>query len=192
MSTSIKGRVKGGSNYNDLTVTTDGTSTALDVNIVGGTAGGGSTSDTTAANQASQIAEAQSTNTKLDTLIASQSANTSDSTEAKQDAQITEAQATNTKLDTIIANTAAASSVGSATEGKQDVGNATLDTIRDAETVNVDWDYYDIAYVAAGNGIGEIESVTYFTGTAPGGTQVLLISFTYDANSNITRVERTP
>ncbi len=49
----------------------------------------------TEAKQDDQITEAQSTNTKLDTLIAVDYA-----TEAKQDDQITEAQSTNTKLDT--------------------------------------------------------------------------------------------
>lgn len=52
----------------------------------------------TEAKQDTQITEAQSTNTKLDTLNANDFA-----TEAKQDAQIIEAQSTNTKLDAVIA-----------------------------------------------------------------------------------------
>lgn len=71
------------------------------------------------------------------------------------------------------------------------VGGAALDTIRDAEQVNVDWDYYDIAYVTAGNGLGEVESITYYTGTAPSGTLALTITFTYDASNNVIRAERS-
>lgn len=60
------------------------------------------------AKQDTQILEAQSTNTKLDTLNSNDFA-----TEAKQDTQIIEAQLTNTKLDTL-------NSTDFSTEAKQD------------------------------------------------------------------------
>ena len=79
----------------------------------------------------------------------------------------------------------------SATEAKQDTQITELQAIKDAKTVNVDWDYYDLTYVTVGNGLGEIETITYFTGTTGSGTQVLLITVTYDVAGEIVRVVRT-
>jgi hypothetical protein len=53
----------------DVTVTDNGTKTGIDVNIIGGSSGGGS-GDASAANQTLQISEAQDTNTKLDSANA--------------------------------------------------------------------------------------------------------------------------
>lgn len=65
-----------------------------------------------------------------------------------------------------------------------------LEIIKDSSTVNVAWDYYDITYVASGNGIGQVETITYYTGTAPAGVLVLTLTYTYNSDNNISRVVR--
>jgi len=56
--------------------------------------------------------------------------------------------------------------------------------------INVDFDYYAITYVVAGNGAGEAETITYKTGGA-GGTTVALITYTYDASNRVSTAART-
>jgi hypothetical protein len=45
-------------------------------------------------------------------------------------------------------------------------------------------DYVSLTYVAAGNGIGEIETITYKQGGASGNT-VAVVTLTYDANNKV-------
>jgi len=53
-----------------------------------------------------------------------------------------------------------------------------------------DYDYADVTYVAAGNGAGEIETVTCYTGGS-GGTQLCVLTCGYDANDDLISIERT-
>jgi len=45
-------------------------------------------------------------------------------------------------------------------------------------------DYVSLTYVAAGNGVGEIETITYKQGGASGAT-VAVTTLTYDANNKV-------
>lgn len=97
---------------------------------------------------------------------------TGNATEAKQDVQITELQqieadveATKASLDSFAAKTAAA-------------------------LVPESHDYISMTYVAAGNGEGEIETVTYKTGGAAG-TTVATLTLAYDASNKLTSVTRS-
>jgi len=53
-----------------------------------------------------------------------------------------------------------------------------------ADLVKDPYDYIALTYVAAGNGTGEIETVTYKNGGV-GGTTVALLTLTYDASDRI-------
>lgn len=53
-----------------------------------------------------------------------------------------------------------------------------------------EFDYLALTYVAAGNGIGEIETATFKTGGA-GGTTVATLALTYNASDEIATVART-
>ncbi len=66
--------------------------------------------------------------------------------------------------------------------------NETLEAI--AGLVTDPYDYVALTYVAAGNGAGEIETVTYKTGGA-GGLTVATITITYDADDNISTITKT-
>jgi hypothetical protein len=89
---------------------------------------------------------------------------------------------------------------GAATEAKQDTGNTSLSNIEaDIDALNArlagnlvpeTFDYIALTYVAAGNGAGEIETVTYKTGGAAGST-VATLTLAYDASDRISTVTRT-
>jgi len=51
-------------------------------------------------------------------------------------------------------------------------------------------DYIVLTYVAAGDGVGEIETATYKTGGS-GGTTVATLTLAYDASDEISSVTRT-
>jgi hypothetical protein len=53
-----------------------------------------------------------------------------------------------------------------------------------------DYDYIEITYVASGNGVGEIETVTYKTGGS-GGTAVATLTLTYDASDNLSTITKS-
>jgi hypothetical protein len=100
-------------------------------------------------------------------------------TEAKQDSQILELQqieadveATKTAVDTV--NT---SLTGFAAKSA-------------AALVPEAHDYIALTYVAAGNGEGEIETVTYKSGGAAGTTEAVL-TLAYDASNKLTSVTRS-
>lgn len=52
------------------------------------------------------------------------------------------------------------------------------------------YDYIAVTYVAAGDGVGEIETVTYKTGGS-GGTTVATLTLAYDANDKLSSITRT-
>lgn len=52
------------------------------------------------------------------------------------------------------------------------------------------YDHLDIAYVAAGNGLGEVASVTYKTGGAAG-TVVATLTLGYDASNKLISVTKS-
>jgi len=64
--------------------------------------------------------------------------------------------------------------------------NASSDALLEAIAglVTSGFDYVAVTYVAAGNGEGNIETVTYKTGGS-GGTTVATITITYDASDRI-------
>ena len=53
-----------------------------------------------------------------------------------------------------------------------------------------DYDYIALTYVAAGNGAGEIETVTYKSGGA-GGSTVATLTLAYDVNDKLSTVTKT-
>lgn len=137
----------------------------------------------TSTNQTTQITEAQSTNTKLDTL------------NAKDFATQTTLAALNAKVTAVNTGAVVVSSsalpTGAATE-------STLDSIRtDVSDLHARisgamappdvFDELNITYVAAGNGVGEIETVEYSNGGTPVGT----LTLSYDAQNRLTSVIRS-
>jgi hypothetical protein len=52
------------------------------------------------------------------------------------------------------------------------------------------YDYISLTYVASGNGVGEIEEVTYKTG-GPSGITVGALTLGYDASNRLSTVTRT-
>jgi len=75
-----------------------------------------------------------------------------------------------------------------ATEDKQDDIIAELGSLVGLEVPA--HDYIALTYVAAGNGVGEIETVTYKTGGS-GGTTVATITLAYNASNEISSVTKT-
>ncbi len=51
-------------------------------------------------------------------------------------------------------------------------------------------DYVALTYVAAGNGVGEVETATYKTGGS-GGTTLATLTLTYDSSNRIATVTKT-
>jgi hypothetical protein len=66
--------------------------------------------------------------------------------------------------------------------------NETLQAV--AGLVPAAYDYIALTYVAAGNGIGEIETATYKTGGSSGAT-VATLTIAYNANNNISTITKT-
>lgn len=52
------------------------------------------------------------------------------------------------------------------------------------------YDYLELTYVSAGNGVGEIETVVYKTGGSSG-TTVATLTLTYNSDNNISSVTRS-
>lgn len=59
-----------------------------------------------------------------------------------------------------------------------------------ASLVNFEYNYISLTYVAAGNGAGEIETVTYKNGGS-GGTVQGVLTLTYDTSNRISSVTRS-
>lgn len=75
-----------------------------------------------------------------------------------------------------------------ATESNQDEQTELLQSI--AGFVTEPYDYIALTYVAAGNGVGEIETAVYRSGGS-GGVIVATITITYNAANKIATVTRT-
>ena len=58
------------------------------------------------------------------------------------------------------------------------------------QLVPSEYDYMSMTYVAAGNGAGEVETVTYKSGGAAG-TTVATLTMTYDASNSVATVTRS-
>lgn len=158
------------------------------------------------------------TETTLSTLNAKVTAvdTTGKATEAKQDAAILELQqietaiglgATEATLSALNAKVTAVDTTGKATEAKQDniiTELQSLNTSTDNIEADIDalnarlagnlvpetFDFIALTYVAAGNGAGEIETVTYRTGGAAGSI-VATLTLAYDASDRISSVTRS-
>jgi hypothetical protein len=53
-----------------------------------------------------------------------------------------------------------------------------------------DYDYMALTYVAAGDGVGKIQTVTYKTGGS-GGTTVAVLTLTYNSDDKVATVTRS-
>lgn len=65
-----------------------------------------------------------------------------------------------------------------------------LDVTQVAQLVPEKYDYIALTYVTSGNGLGEIETVTYKDGGASG-TLVATLTLGYDASNNLVSVARS-
>lgn len=120
-------------------------------------------------------------------------------TEPKQDDIITELQDVNSELDSQ-STTLTSIDTKVSTAANQVTAQTSLSNIEsDLNDLNArlagnlvpeTFDYMSLTYVAAGNGAGEIETVTYNTGGA-GGTTVATLTLTYDANNNVSTITRS-
>ena len=80
-------------------------------------------------------------------------------------------------------------STGFSTTTNLDAGTYSVTQIADGLSIPK-YDYIALTYVAAGNGAGEIETVTYKTGGA-NGIIVGALTLGYDGNTRLTSVTRT-
>jgi hypothetical protein len=78
--------------------------------------------------------------------------------------------------------------VGFATEAKQDEQIVQLDQLVGFEIPK--YDFIGLTYVAAGNGIGEIETVSYKQGGA-GGTLVATLTLAYNASNEVISITKS-
>lgn len=65
-----------------------------------------------------------------------------------------------------------------------------LRTSDQAQLLPMGYDYLELTYVTSGNGIGEIETVTYKTGGAAG-TVVATLTLTYDGSNSLSSITRS-
>jgi len=77
---------------------------------------------------------------------------------------------------------------GAATSAKQDTQTTLLQGI--AGFTVTGYDYIALTYVAAGNGVGEVETVTFKTGGS-GGTTIATLTLAYNASNEISSVTKT-
>ena len=68
--------------------------------------------------------------------------------------------------------------------------NGNLSVINEASLVPEEYNYIALTYVAAGNGVGEVETATYKTGGS-GGSTVATLTLTYDASNRVASVTRS-
>lgn len=74
--------------------------------------------------------------------------------------------------------------------GGVDAGDGTFGIQALGGLVPKKYDHLTLTYVASGNGVGEIETVTYRDGGS-GGTTVATLTLTYNANGDIITIART-
>lgn len=77
--------------------------------------------------------------------------------------------------------------INPATEEKQDIVITELQKLIGFEIG--EFDYIALTYVAAGNGVGEIETVVYKTGGA-GGSTVATLTLAYNASNEISSITK--
>ena len=165
----LRGRVNLTTNETkDVTVTEDSGKVAIDVNVVAGGGGGGGSADSTAANQALQIAEAEESNDTLNEI----ETNTQETTDA------------------LVAQTLVVSKAA-----EQVITNVKLEELKDlvdelatqteiqptsnvASVVKVPWDNFQ---VTAKNGAGCPTSTEYKLGS----TLVATVTITYDVDGDL-------
>lgn len=68
-------------------------------------------------------------------------------------------------------------------------GGALVVTASGGSLVTEDYDYTALTYVASGNGVGEIETVTYKLGGASG-TTVAVLTLVYDGSNRLSSVTK--
>ena len=78
---------------------------------------------------------------------------------------------------------------GASTTTNLDVGTYSVTQIAEGFSIHKH-DYIELTYVASGNGVGEIETVTYKIGGASGAT-VGALTLGYDASNRLSTVTRT-
>jgi len=64
-----------------------------------------------------------------------------------------------------------------------------LEVLSTEASVGADYDHQTLTYVTAGNGIGEVGTITYRTGGAAG-TIVATVTLTYDASNRVSTIAR--
>jgi len=69
-------------------------------------------------------------------------------------------------------------------------GQVAQKTVNLASLVTEPYDFIQLTYVSAGNGIGEVETVTYRQGGS-GGTIVATLTLTYDGSDNLDTITRS-
>lgn len=69
-------------------------------------------------------------------------------------------------------------------------GTTAQRSVNVASLISEPYDFIQLTYVTAGNGIGEIETVVYKQGGS-GGTTVATLTLTYDANDNLETITRS-
>lgn len=69
-------------------------------------------------------------------------------------------------------------------------GQLAQKTVNIGNLITEPYDYIALTYVAAGNGAGEIETVTYKSGGS-GGTTIATLTLTYDASNRILDITRS-
>jgi len=81
-----------------------------------------------------------------------------------------------------------APAIGYSTALRQDAQTSLLEKLVGFEIPA--YDYLALTYVTVGNGIGEIETVTYKTGGVSG-TTVAVLTLAYDVNNNVISVTKS-
>lgn len=146
----------------------------------------------TEASQATQITEAQTTNTKLEEIKTK-----IDTTNTKLDTVNTSIGTTNTKLDTVTTSVDTVNTTITATNTKIDSTNTKLTDIEADTTSLVEklgsaqvtekHDYIELAYVGSTT---DISSVVYKDGGASG-TTVATLTLAYDGSNRLTSITKT-
>lgn len=68
--------------------------------------------------------------------------------------------------------------------------NSGIRTISIGSLIPDPYNYISLTYVVAGNGAGEIQTVTYKSGGS-GGTTVAVLTLTYDSSNRISTITRS-
>lgn len=143
----------------------------------------------------------KATEAKQDDIITQVTAINSNTSDVSTETTLSALNAKVTAVDT--GNVTVSSSVlptGASTSANQTTANASLSNIEaDIDALNArlagnlvpeTFDYVAVTYVAAGNGTGEIETVTYRTGGAAGSV-VATLTLAYDGSDRLSTVTRT-